>query len=244
MSSYGPPGGPYHPGQPRDPYGEPSDPWDGQDSPVTPGGPDYGYQPPASPDPGYGYDTPRHGEPTYHEPRYGNPAYQPPYGDPYQQPAVPWAPPPPTPRSSTGLIVTIAAVLGVLVLGGGASAFYLLNRGEPRDNPTTAATSAAPGQPAGAPSSAAAYSSPTPAPVSTAEARFATAGQCLLNDGTDQDPRMRIVACAPNTYEVLARFDGTIDYKDRCAKVRDYQFHYFFDSELDALDFVLCLKRR
>jgi hypothetical protein len=42
---------------------------------------------------------------------------------------------------------------------------------------------------------------------------------------------------------VLARFDGTIDFKGKCAKVAGYQYHYYFDSELDVLDFVLCLKK-
>jgi len=57
---------------------------------------------------------------------------------------------------------------------------------------------------------------------------------------------MSIAKCAAGTYEVLARFDGTKDYAGKCGggKVPGYQYYYFFDSDLDTLDFVLCLKKR
>ena len=47
---------------------------------------------------------------------------------------------------------------------------------------------------------------------------------------------------------MLRRIDGaTSGEKDaaaKCAKVDGYTNWYFFDSELDTLDFVLCLKQR
>ncbi|WP_375373504.1 hypothetical protein [Micromonospora sp. ATA51] len=47
---------------------------------------------------------------------------------------------------------------------------------------------------------------------------------------------------------MLRRFDGATsgekDAQAKCAKVDGYTNWYFFDSELDTLDFVLCLKQR
>jgi hypothetical protein len=164
--------------------------------------------------------------------------------DPYDQPS-----------DSTRLLVAIVVVLAVLVVSGAAAAFYLTrNDNEPIASPSTPAAAPAGGQQAGGAQGGGeqtgtepttpAEQSGTPAPEASAEARFAVKGQCLVNDGTDDKPSMRIVPCAPNTYEVLARFDGTTDYKSKCGKVKDYQFHFFYDSELNALDFVLCLKKR
>ena len=55
-----------------------------------------------------------------------------------------------------------------------------------------------------------------------------------------------IVACASGTYEVLKRVDGRTsgesDAEQKCNKVSGYTKWYFYDSELDSLDFVLCLR--
>jgi hypothetical protein len=221
-----------------------------------------------------GYNQPGYGQSGYAGPGYGQPGYAgPAYGGGYGPgqdgngpgrdgyPEVGHEPEPPK-RSSTRLIVSVVVVLAVLVLGGAATLFYLNSRDhDPAASPPgnhatnqaggaqTGGPQAGGGQgdataPAGQDPGAATGQSGTPAPESSAEARFATKGQCLVNDGTNEVPRMRIVACGPNTYEVLARFDATIDYQTECGKVKGYQFHYFFDSELNALDFVLCLKKR
>lgn len=59
---------------------------------------------------------------------------------------------------------------------------------------------------------------------------------------------MLISGCGAKTYQVLRRFDGATsgekDAQAKCAKVDGYTNWYFFDSELDTLDFVLCLKQR
>ena len=48
--------------------------------------------------------------------------------------------------------------------------------------------------------------------------------------------------------EVLKRVDGATsgekDAESKCAVVRGYTNWYFYDSELDGLDFVLCLRAR
>jgi hypothetical protein len=66
----------------------------------------------------------------------------------------------------------------------------------------------------------------------------------VVNEGSEKEPQLKIADCGEKTFEVLARFDGTVDYETKCKDVQGYQFHYFFDSELNPLDFVLCLKRK
>ncbi len=75
-------------------------------------------------------------------------------------------------------------------------------------------------------------------------ARFAKQGDCVVNAGTDQQPDMILVVCAPHALEVIERVEGTIDVKV-CQKFDGYRYHYFYDSELgDKFDFVLCMRRR
>jgi hypothetical protein len=215
MSTYG--------GRPDDRYGQPSDPW-GQ-----PGRWDGGHDTGAT-----GYDNPEYGGG-----EYGGTEYRTGYGGFGQEPE-----PAPPGRGSTRLIATIVAVLAVLLVGGVATAFFVLKRDDDKPSAqetTTAGTSA---NAAGAGQGSSPEGSDTPAPESSAEARFAVAGQCLVNDGSEAKPSMRIVGCGPNTYQVLARFDGTIDFKGKCGKVKGYKYHYYFDAELNSLDFVLCLKKR
>jgi len=74
-------------------------------------------------------------------------------------------------------------------------------------------------------------------------ARFAHAGDCLTNDGSEAEPVLRLVTCAPGSYTVLARFEGVTDADAACAKVPGYEYNYSYASPLDTeLDFVLCLK--
>jgi hypothetical protein len=69
----------------------------------------------------------------------------------------------------------------------------------------------------------------------------------VRNEGTaDDSPDLKIVSCATGTYEVLKRVDGRTtgeaDAESKCSKVSKYTKWYFYDSELDSLDFVLCLR--
>ncbi|MCP2326021.1 hypothetical protein HDA40_004528 [Hamadaea flava] len=74
-------------------------------------------------------------------------------------------------------------------------------------------------------------------------ARFARAGDCLINDGTEAEPVLRLVSCAAGAYAVLARFEGVTDADKVCAQIEGYEYNYSYDSPLDTeLDFVLCLK--
>jgi hypothetical protein len=89
-------------------------------------------------------------------------------------------------------------------------------------------------------------SAPTPhtATAGAVGARFAKPGECLINDGTEGEPVLRLVSCAPGAYAVLARFEGVTDADRACAQVSGYEYNYSYDSPLDSeLDFVLCLRR-
>jgi len=92
------------------------------------------------------------------------------------------------------------------------------------------------------PSATAPQESPSRSSVAVG-ARFAKAGDCVVNDGTDDSPMMRLVSCAPGAYAVLARVEGVTDADRACAGVVGYEYKYSYESPLDdSLDFVLCLK--
>jgi hypothetical protein len=267
MSNYGSnPGPPQEPWgrqqqPPQEPYGQPSDPWGGQPDPW--GGTPASTPPagPASPA-GYpgqdqgGYDRGGYQQPGY-QPGYQQGGYEqsPGYGATrqYEQPGYPpmpstepvWGqpvPPPPRKRGNRALVLVVVA-LALLVVAGGIAAVIKLGGADDNSNQGGGAppTSTQEADPSAGPDES---QEPSPAPENSTDARFVKAGQCVVNEGTDQQPKLKIVECAGETYEVLARFDGTIDYEGKCKTVQGYQFHYFFDSELNPLDFVLCLKQR
>ncbi|MGC4806494.1 LppU/SCO3897 family protein [Micromonospora sp. DT233] len=148
-------------------------------------------------------------------------------------------------------MLAVLVTLLVLLLGGGSLAWYLLGRDEPAGTPGTGQAGPT-GQPTPQEDESASPTSPAPtaaAPESSADPRFVKAGQCVRNAGTaDGKPKLLIAPCAAKTYEVLRRFDGQTggekDAEAKCAKVKGYTNWYFFDSQLDTLDFVLCLKAR
>ncbi len=213
--------------------------------------------------PGYGdsqsYGDPQryggaqgHGDPQgYGRPvQDGPPGYAPePYRPAYQTPSGPaghdGGPVPPTrPSRGRGPLIAVLAAVVLLLLGGGTAVVWLLGRSDD-------APAAAPSAPVGE-SAPVDETSPMPsvaAPESSADPRFVKVGECVRNDGpAGGKPKLLISECAPKSYEVLHRVDGpTTGEKDaaaKCAAVDGYTNWYFFDSELDTLDFVLCLKQR
>ncbi|MEW2382488.1 hypothetical protein AB0873_10430 [Micromonospora sp. NPDC047707] len=155
--------------------------------------------------------------------------------------------PPSRPSRRKGPLIAVLAAVLLLVLGGGATVLYLLGQGEPTPPAASPTAAAAPGS--AGPSDQASPAPSVAAPESSADPRFVKVGQCVRNDGpAGGKPKLLISECAAKTYEVLHRVDGpTTGEKDaaaKCAKVDNYTNWYFFDSELDTLDFVLCLKQR
>ncbi|GAA0563217.1 hypothetical protein GCM10010172_53190 [Paractinoplanes ferrugineus] len=132
-------------------------------------------------------------------------------------------------------IIALVVTLGLLIcVGLGTTAWLLKTR---NDKPTASAS----------PSNAAAV--PGPAPKGSEDARFnVKKNDCVVNEGTDDVPEMKSTACVSGTYKVLERINGKTtgekDAEGKCAKVSGYTKWYFYDSDLDDLDFVLCLKEQ
>ena len=219
----GPPSQPWSDDSPDEPYTAPADPWGDQPTPAA-GGLAWGGHPTSMPpglDSSVGYPQ-----------AYGAEALT-------GAPPVWGSPPPPQRRRRNTPIVALVAVLGLLILGGlGTTAWLLVERNR-ADNPSTGAlpTNTQPTTPAN-------VAEPQP----SEDARFVKKGQCVRNEGTTQSPAMTIVPCASGTYEVLKRFDGRTtgeaDAEAKCSKVSNYTKWYFYDTDLDSLDFVLCLRER
>ncbi|WP_230393939.1 LppU/SCO3897 family protein [Plantactinospora alkalitolerans] len=269
MVNYGPPGGPY-PGPPSEPwpdptrqaddeYGQPADPWGDHDQPGGHGhwGGGQSSAPPAGPGspvsyPGYqptpqqpGGSVPFAAPPAAWTPppSGSDPIWAPPAGDPNWSTSAPE--PPPKGRRGRAFVGIVVA-LALMVVGGAAIGVYLFegDQSTPETQPTSGPSTGPADQPT---------ASAQPAPTSTAaepstDARFVKAGQCVANEGTEDAPSLAITICAPQTFEVLARYNGATtgatDAKAKCAKVQNYTNFYFFNSELDELDFVLCLRKR
>ncbi|MFD0741234.1 hypothetical protein ACFQ1L_04200 [Phytohabitans flavus] len=135
----------------------------------------------------------------------------------------------------------MVVALALLVVAGGVAAMIKLGGSDEPSGGESLPTSSQAADPS---AKADPSDGPSPAPGDSTDARFVKAGQCVVNEGTNDEPKLKVVECGDKTFEVLARFDGTIDYETKCEDVQGYQFHYFFDSELNPLDFVLCLKQR
>jgi hypothetical protein len=241
MTQNGPyPGQPWSAGGSDEPYQEPADPWGEQNDA-------WGGNPTSTP-PGMSGSPADYGltgsgfvpGPPYAAPQISTAL--PPTG---MQPAPVWLPPAPLPRrrGPGAPIVVLVVVLGLLICGGlGTTGYLLAHQTDDTDRAASATTTPAP-----AATTAAAVDT-APEPQSSQDARFVTKGQCVRNEGTSDTPKMSIVPCGSGTYEVLARVEGRTtgeaDAQAKCAKVRHYTKWYFYDSELDGLDFVLCLKER
>ncbi|MBM0233075.1 hypothetical protein JNW91_15120 [Micromonospora sp. STR1_7] len=101
--------------------------------------------------------------------------------------------------------------------------------------PTPSARASAPVVPPALPSG-------VPSP-SEDEDEFAK-GDCVVNDGTEDDAELRKVSCAPGTYQVLLRIPATTD-GDRCETLAPQATaNYVHDNSIDLFDYVLCLKKQ
>jgi hypothetical protein len=152
-----------------------------------------------------------------------------------------WQQPAPPPKRRNAPIIALVIVLGLLICGGLGTAGWLVQRQD--NDPSDAGRSNSPV----APTTAATNDAAAPEPQSSEDARFVAKGQCVRNESsTDDTPDLKIVVCTSGTYEVLKRVDGRTtgeaDAESKCGKVAKYTKWYFYDSELDSLDFVLCLR--
>lgn len=218
MSQNGPyPGSGWPAGGPpgsSEPYAEPADPWGAAADPSWGDQPPHVVPPPPDPSVGYGYPA--------------APLNTPP----------PWQQPPPAPRRRNGPIVALVVVLGLLICGGLGTTAFLVTRSDAPDPEAGRGSVPASRAPTGV---------AAPEPQTSQDARFVGKNECVRNEGNaDDSPELTIVPCASGTYEVLKRVDGRTtgeqDAEGKCSKVANYTKWYFYDSELDSLDFVLCLR--
>jgi hypothetical protein len=189
------------------------------------------------------YGSSNYGDYRDGEPRYGD------FRDGGMPPGDVWGPPQAPPRrGGSGMTVVIVVVVLLLVVAGGGTAAYVLTRddGSNVTSGPTGGASAGPSTSGSAPGASAAPSSAAPASSAAAtneDAKRAKEGDCLVNRGTANAPDMRKVTCAPNTYQVLKRIEGTSD-KTKCDGTPNLTDWYFYDHSDNAQDFVLCLRKR
>jgi len=143
--------------------------------------------------------------------------------------------PDPTPAAgSTALLVVLVSVLVLVLCGGGVAALYLIGTKDRQPAGTAAVGGAATPTSTNRAASASAAASNDPSAI--------IKGQCVVNEGPQDAPVLKVVPCGPGTLQVLAKIDGTIDFA-KCKDIPGSTHHYFYDTTPDTLDFVLCLKK-
>ena len=133
-------------------------------------------------------------------------------------------------RPQRGAVPTLLIVAGVFSILGALALIGVLVLPAVTGRPAATATVATP---------------PVTSPPTAREqgARFVAEGECVAIEGTEQEPLLNIISCGPGGYQVLRRFDGTVDADNRCKPIPGYEYNFSYDSALDSLDFVLCLKQ-
>jgi hypothetical protein len=152
----------------------------------------------------------------------------------------------PAKKKGSGVLITVIVVLAVLLCGGGAAGVYYFTTSNDKKTTTGGTTGPTAGPTGGA-------ATPTATPKTTAsagtsaggsgDARTAKAGDCLINEGTSDDPSLKKATCAAGTFEILKRFDGTSDVK-KCEGVPNYTHNYYYKTTNETSSFVLCMKIR
>jgi len=135
-----------------------------------------------------------------------------------------------------------------VLLIGGAIAIFAIGHGKKKNTAggtDASASASASASPSPSPSR---KPSPTKAASATPEpgnaAQYAKKGQCLKITGPSGDPKTDFATCGTGTFEVLQRFDATLD-ESKCDSVTGTTHTYHSDNpNFDILDFVLCLKPR
>lgn len=139
-----------------------------------------------------------------------------------------------SPAGSVALVLVLSLIVVLFACGGAGLALYLING----HHGGGVAAGSAPG-PSG---STSAKGSPT-STASPLNPAAVVAGECVANDGTEDVPKLRLTACAPGSFLVVGRFDGTDDV-NRCDAVAGATHNFFYRTDPASLSFVLCLKRQ
>lgn len=245
-----PAGGGYPAPQPAPSYGQPqSDPYAAPPPPSFGQQPDpYASQPPpfgqqsdpyaAPPPPSFGQQSDPYGSQPPPPPGFpGQPGFPPPPGAP-----VPGAVPPK--KGNGGKIALIIGLVAVVLLCGcgGLVAWGVSKAGDKIEDVKDALPTSFP--------------TPTWAPTgrptggsSTDDENFKK-GDCVVNEGTNSNPKLKKVTCKSGAFEVVAEIPFTTD-ATRCdnqflgAGKGKYDSTYTYDQTPGTLgDYVLCLKQR
>ncbi|WP_327007270.1 hypothetical protein OHA72_08410 [Dactylosporangium sp. NBC_01737] len=138
--------------------------------------------------------------------------------------------------------MALVIVLVLLLCGGGAAGIWYVLK-DNKTTPTTTSPTPKASTSTKSSSSAAPSGAASSAGVQPGDAKTVKVGECLTNQGTADVPRMVKTACAPTTFEVLKRFEGTSD-KEKCNSVTGYTHNYFYKATPESFSFVLCMKLR
>jgi len=152
-----------------------------------------------------------------------------PASDPWEHSATPlydvdlgYATTPPPgrePTSSKALLFVLVAVLVVVLCGGGVTALYLIGARTKTD-----------------------AGSPGPSASVTVDPNAIVPNQCMVNESTNDQPKIRIVTCTPGTLKVLSKITGTTD-PERCRSVPGANEVYYYNAPDPTKSFLLCLQR-
>lgn len=161
---------------------------------------------------------------------------------------VPWVPQQPPKQSKLGYVL-LGLLVVVLAGGGGFLAWYLATRSGSPD------VTASQGASASASASPDESTSVTESPEGFNPAAVVV-GDCVVNNGTNDRPKMAVVTCAAQTYEVLRIYSGSaVDQDDdailtreeaqaTCQDVDGYTNHYISDYSGYERDIIFCMKYR
>ena len=155
----------------------------------------------------------------------------------------------PQPAGPIALVVVLSLVVALFVCGGGALGLYLIGgrsgtaSAQAASAPGSATPSGSAGPASGQPASGKpASGGPTPSSSPLNPAAIVK-GECVANDGTEDIPKLRLTSCAPGSFLVVGRFDGTDDVH-KCDSVAGATHNFFYRTDPANLSFVLCLKRQ
>ena len=169
-----------------------------------------------------------------------------------------WGPPPgPPQKRNSGPVIAVAAIAGVVLLGGGTAIVWALsdNGGHPVHPVAVSSPPAAPtpdptGLPSTFPTPTAPFPTPSvPFPTPTGsptvdESMFVQAGDCVRITGKSPRLRMFKTDCDKAQYKVLKRFSGTSD-RSKCRGVPGYTTAFWSRSKkYTFLSYVICLKHQ
>ncbi len=141
-------------------------------------------------------------------------------------------------QDRTGIAITVVVVLVVMFCVGTVMVL--------RHVPGSTSAASVPPSATPADTQSPAMASPgvaSPGAPSDGDPSVIVPGQCVVNDGTADHVKLRIVGCGPGTYQVTSRFDSTDDMH-KCKPGPGFTQGYYYQTTPRSLDFVLCLKKR